>query len=155
MPVHPETIHDGGVGRLSMASPAIAQSFPDHHQGGATCSASRRLGHGRVYPDQFEFAGADAPRQRPVQSSSSLCIGQHLPASAFVAAPGPFIHAVKLTLGLVFHLPTHVLSELLCGRRVIHQSCLSCWPSLDGSKTIEKALTNAQKSFASGANADD
>lgn len=117
------------------------QSFA-YRQGGAACSASRRLRHMRVNPYQFQFAGADAPRQRPV--SLSLLpggTGHHLPGCAFVAAPGLLIHAVKLTLGLAFHLPTHVLSQSVRGRRVIHLSKrLSCSPSSDGFKTIGKAF---------------
>lgn len=128
-----------GAGRLSMASPAIAQSslapINDNEPGARSVFAPLADYH-------FQFVGADAPRQRPV--SLSLLprgTGQHLPGCAFVAAPGLLIHAVKLTLGLVFHLPSQTVSQFLTGRRVIHQSCLSKVNSRSGSTDSRRELS--------------
>ena len=73
-------------------------------------------------------------RRRPVRISSSIRTGRS-------------IYAVKLTLGLVQHLPTHMLSELLCGRYLAQSLRLSSSRSLDGSKTIEKVFGDGRISF--------
>lgn len=72
-------------------------------------------------------------RRRPVRISSSIRTGRS-------------IHAVKLTLGLVQHLPTHMVSELRC-RRDFHHLRLS--PArLDGINAIEKELTRGTKALS-------
>lgn len=135
--VSASTIQHGGVGRLSMASLGATPSFLDYHQAGAVCSASRRLRHTRVYPYEFQFAEVPHPRQRPVRALSSQV----------AIRTGHPIHAVQLALGLVQHLPTHMVSELRCRRYLAQSLRLSSSRSLDGSKTIEKAFGDGRISF--------
>ncbi len=114
----------------------VFQSFA-YRQGGAACSAYRRLRHVRIHPAQPYPAGPNV---------SSLTAGNS--GGVLTRAPGHFFHAVKLALGLALHLPTHVLSQSFRGRRVVHLSKrLSCSPSLDGSTTIEKAFGDGRISF--------
>ncbi len=104
--------------------------------------------------DDAEAFGFAHSHPAPMHGSSLL--GGQLPARAVMAAPGFFIHAVKLALGLAFHLPTHVLSQSVRGRRVIHLSKrLSSSPSSRWIDPNENGLTHAQISFAPGAKAYD
>jgi hypothetical protein len=80
----------------------------------------------RVMPQtRFQFAGADAPRQRPVRSSSSRRIGQP-------------IHAVRLQAGFALTIGNQPRSQFVADLH--HLNRLSCSPSPDGFKTIGKAL---------------
>lgn len=112
--VSASTIQRGGVRRSSTASQGATASFPDHHQAGAVCSASRRLRHARVYPYEFQFAGVPHPRQRPVRALSS---------QAAIRTGHP-IHAVKLTLGLVQSRAGQPRSQFVAAL-VIHANRLS------------------------------
>lgn len=132
------TAHDGArASSTATGIPARSSLAPinDNEPGARSVNAPLADYH-------FQFAGADAPRQRPV--SLSLLpegTGHHLPGCAFMAAPGLSFDAIRLPAGLVQHLPRQTVSQFLTGRRVIHQSCLSSSPSSDGSKTNRKALT--------------
>lgn len=135
--VSASTIRRDGAGRSSTASLGATASFPDYHQAGAVCYASRRLRHARVYPYEFQFAEVPHPRQRPVRALSS---------QAAIRTGRP-IHAVQLALGLVQHLPTHMVSELRCRRDFAQSLRLPSSRSLDVSKTIEKAFGDGRISF--------
>lgn len=114
------TVRDGaGASSRAMGIPARSSIIVhnEHQQGGAVPCSARRLPHSR-----FQFAGADAPRQRPVRFSSSRRTVHHLPGCAFVAAPGLSFHDAKLALGLVQSHPGQLRSQCVAGVRVIHLS---------------------------------
>lgn len=136
MTVHPDTSGGGGVGRLSMAilgvSPSSIVVHDEHQKGGAvTGHASRRLPHAR-----FEFGRCpSSARRRPVRGSSQV-----------TTRIGHPIHVAKLTLGLVQSFAGQLLSQKIAD--LDHSTnCLSQKPSLDVSKTIEKAFGDGRISF--------
>jgi hypothetical protein len=146
-PAHLSTIVRERAGHLPMGAsapcaPSRHSSINDHQQGAQSDRAP--LPHGHI-----QFAGADAPRQRPV--SRLLLprgIGHHLPGRAFVAAPGLFIHHMQAGSRRphVHSTPRKHVSRRLAyvGK---HLRRLSCSPSFDGSKTIEKAFRDGRISF--------
>jgi hypothetical protein len=110
------------TGTASLGAALSSIIVHDEHQKGGAVSglASRRLPHTR-----FQFAGADALRQRPVRSSSSRRIGQP-------------IHAVRLQAGFALTIGNQPRSQFVADLH--HLNRLSCSPSPDGFKTIGKAL---------------
>src|SRR5690606_5446068 len=120
MALSPSTIAHDGAGAASTAMGIRVRSslaaINDNEPGARSVNAPLADYH-------FQFAGADAPRQRPV--SLSLLpegTGHHLPGRAFVAAPGLSFDVIRLPAGLVQHLPTHPVLKFLRGRWAFHFS---------------------------------
>ncbi len=130
------------------------------HQGddaarGLARGAMRRLPHGHV-PYQFQFAGADAPWQRPVRFSSSRRTGHNFPAMRLTAAGRAFL-SVRLRGSSPFaaqSVSDEPLQQIALSEVLNHPKRLSS-TDLDGIDPNENGLTHAQKFFAPGAKAND
>lgn len=111
MPVHPDTIGDGGVVGFPMAilgvSPSSIVVHDEHQKGGAvTGHASRRLPHAR-----FEFGRCpSSARRRPVRGSSQV-----------TTRIGHPIHAIRLQSGRAQSLADQLRSQFVADPVIHHR----------------------------------